>query len=191
MSSKSTRQTLQGRQAKVKRQEEDELEFLLNLEIAVIHDVMKFCGVKAVDVARDVRTINNRARSEGITFLTSTLPQLGKAVLSAFQSGRFERPSAFKSRGRSALPAFLSGLTKRCFDDVTGAFRGDAAGSDVVYGLMQICNLLKKYERPYTQKQMTDRLNKMKQVEDELPKTFTNEMSIDCRSILGLRPELC
>lgn len=118
---------------KSQRAKFDETKFYMGLLSCVICDVMKFVGVKTDEWQRDVEYINNRISCEGITFATVVLPQLGKAILSAFQSGRFKTPSLFERKRRSsALPAFLHGLTKRCFTD-DGCLIEDAGVCDAVW----------------------------------------------------------
>lgn len=167
-----------------------EVAFMKGLLSAVIRDVSKLTDVKVSDVQRDVNYINNRLDTEGTTFGTTVLPQFSKALLSAFQSGRFTRPSAFKAGGPGALPAFLHGLTKRCFTD-DGCLRGnDAVDSGVVWGIQQVCTLLKKYELPYSPHLVNEKYNNVKQVESELPKTFTtSSLDVRDRTVLALARE--
>lgn len=67
---------------------------------------------------RDLETAYARTRSEGLSFLTKTLPSFGKSVISALNTGLPLRITNFKKKGRkSALPSFLKGLTEEIFDD--------------------------------------------------------------------------
>lgn len=73
----------------------------------------------AADTNLDAVTLKyvlRRTRYEGIGFLTKTLPELSKAVLSGIESGRFYCPKSFKSYRKGAKPAYFAGLLSRIFD---------------------------------------------------------------------------
>jgi hypothetical protein len=163
---------------------------IARLYTEVITDVSKICGVKAVEATRDVNYLKHRLSNEGFPFVTIVLPQLGKAIGSAFQSGRLTRPGSFHGSGSGALPSFLQGLTSRVFDIETGALLDDASWI-CVWGLRQICFLMHKYQRPYTDTQVRDKLNHVMQVNSELPKTITAEsLSLDDRTVLALARDI-
>lgn len=161
-------------------------EFIPRLYENVITDISKECGVKATEAQRDVQTIKHRLSCEGYAFVTTVLPQLGKAIGSAFQSGRLMAPSSFhRMTGSQALPSFLQGLTRHVFD-IDGALLEDASELHVS-GLRQICFLMHKYQRPYTEEQERSTLNKMMQVNTSLPKTImASDLTLVDRTVLAL-----
>lgn len=55
----------------------------------------------------DIIYFRERLRREGITFLTITLPTLGKALEQSFRTNVFVCPSGFKRRRGTSLPEFL------------------------------------------------------------------------------------
>jgi len=76
------------------------------------------CFMKEVGFSpRDLDTLSRRTRSEGISFLTKTLPKLGKAFDVGLSSGFFNLPTIFSRRWRDKeIPAFCGSLFLRVFD---------------------------------------------------------------------------
>ena len=73
------------------------LEFYLQLYLRLHRDVAgAHASVITTEYARDVQTIERRARSEGLSFFTKTLPRLGKAVDSALSNGDMLQFTSFK-----------------------------------------------------------------------------------------------
>lgn len=60
-----------------------------------------------LDVSPRSITTFRRRLAEGLTFLTITMPSLGKAVEAGISTGRFECPTTFKRMGSTQLPQFL------------------------------------------------------------------------------------
>jgi len=54
--------------------------FYVGLLSAALKDVAITCNQSDTELARDILEIENRSKFEGITFLTRTLPSLGKAI---------------------------------------------------------------------------------------------------------------
>jgi hypothetical protein len=68
----------------------------------------------------DINTVQRRVEHEGLSFLTITLPDLGKATQKWLDQGRAGiHPSFHCGRGRS-LPAFMGGFFDRVFDRSSG-----------------------------------------------------------------------
>lgn len=74
----------------------------------------------------DIFTFKSRVAHEGMSFLTMTLPSMGKAIDKALlgDSDAFES-IPFKKRKDSKLPLFLGSLTRLVFTD-DGCVRSDA-----------------------------------------------------------------
>lgn len=83
-------------------------------------DLLKLAARLAIDMGlteRDVHTIESRFQQEGTSFLTKTLPLLGKALDKGLGSGVFKLPSQFKKITRSSeIPAFGGSLFRHVFD---------------------------------------------------------------------------
>lgn len=165
------------------------LAFFSRLFEAVINDVSKLCGVAPREAERDVKYLKLRLSNEGLSFVTSVLPQLGNAIGTAFQSGRFSSMSALKCRCRTALPSFLHGLTKQVFK-LDGSLRDDAS-SEAVWGLRQICFLVYKYDFPYPRSIEEEKILSMMQVDASLPKTITtSDLTLRGKTVLALARDI-
>lgn len=72
---------------------------------------------------RDVAEMQSRVRSEGISFLTKTLPSLGKAVDTALAKDSPLAVSGFELRPDSKIPKFLGCLLQQIFVDSKTSLR--------------------------------------------------------------------
>lgn len=109
---------------------------------AVLTDVKRLDpGAKGLD--RDLLTIEERVKNEGISFLTVTLPKLDRAVLDGLRSGRFASPTGFSKVRGTVIPRLFSGLTSGIFDPTSGLLLEDPDISKLK-SLRELCNLFKK-----------------------------------------------
>jgi hypothetical protein len=100
---------------------------------------------------RDIETLRSRFLSEGLSFLTKTLPKLGKALDMGLVSSRFNRPREFKSSHSSASkPAFLQAYFNLVFGD-DGLLRDEVPPLAVKH-LRQVLFFAYKLELPYDSK---------------------------------------
>lgn len=102
-------------------------------------------------VDRDCATIRSRFESEGMSFLTITLPSLDSALIQALALGRIT-PSMFQGfkpmkRGGN-LPALMSGFFMRIFE-TDGALKDEPCLDSIEY-LRVVLSLYKKLEIPCT-----------------------------------------
>jgi hypothetical protein len=101
------------------------------------------------DLDADRRTLCNRFAKEGLSFLTKTLPLLGKALDLGLVELRLQVPREFKTAHKcTSIPAFLQTYFRRIFD-VDGSLLEDA-DPDAVKHLRQILFMLYKLELPYS-----------------------------------------
>lgn len=129
------------------------------------------------ELRRDLSTLLERSDKEGLSFLTSTLPLLGKALLRAFETRTFSCPTGFKKRKGTAIPRFLGGLLTGVIGD-DGKLLYDVDHPSLT-DFLQICFLFYKVDLPYSAKQIKKVLKNFVEVEDEL-----KEMGIKDDSIL-------
>lgn len=123
---------------------------------------------------RDCLEIVNRVRSEGITFLTRTLPLLGKAIDKALlgDSAAFAT-TPFRKASGSALPLFLGDVLRRVFT-LTGTVRSDADPQSV--GLLrQLTFSFYKLDVPYDQKYNDEVITNFCEVDKSLPVWFNRQ----------------
>lgn len=124
------------------------MSYNLDLLINVLRDTIKVDDQGSVsDVERDVKTLRSRFKHEGLSFLTTTLPKLGKAVLKGFEEGYFKCPPGFKKRRGQATPRLFRGLLKYLFE-IDGRLRPDVDPAYVRH-VQTVCFLFYKCELPY------------------------------------------
>jgi hypothetical protein len=74
---------------------------------------------------RDINTVAMRVEHEGLSFLTITLPTLGKLFQRWLDQGRVTNHPAFMSERGGSLPRFLGGFFSRVFDRSSGLLLDD------------------------------------------------------------------
>jgi hypothetical protein len=153
-----------------------ELDLMVGITADLLADIAAAVGF---NVSRDVREVRRRCASEGASFLTKTLPALGKAFDNALSKSdtRMNYPG-FKAR--EGYSEFLSDLFVLVFDR-TGRSLSDACPSAVMY-IRQILYLWYKYELPYTPEQEASILDAFCETDAQLPSSV-----IDCPVIQGAR----
>jgi hypothetical protein len=107
---------------------------LMSLWSAMADDLAIACCTSAT---LDKKTVKRRVECEGLSFLTITLPDLGKATRKWLDQGRADiHPSFYYERGRS-LPAFLQGFFCRVFNPVSGVLL-DEPDIDAIFAINQL-----------------------------------------------------
>lgn len=131
----------------------------------VADDPLHVTSRKSLD--RDLLTLRKRFRSEGLSFLTKTLPKLGKALDLGLTSGRFSIPREFKhSHENVSIPAFLQAYFNLLFCEA-GELRSDAP-VEAVKHLRQVLFFAYKLEIEYTASQESSTLEKFKETDANL-----------------------
>jgi hypothetical protein len=86
----------------------DELQFCTELIVRLYRDLAARCVIPASSQLQDCKTLKQRSASEGMSFLTKTLPSLGKCLDKALASDcPFPEPVGFALRKNSRFPKFL------------------------------------------------------------------------------------
>ncbi len=125
---------------------------LVTLQQLVLADAGIRCGV---NTQRDSKTIASRVESEGISFLTITLPSFIDDLYRAIDDGGVS-PNMFPSfkKGKDMrIPVFLSGFMEQIFDSKGGQIlnAGDSRkAARAIQSVAQITGLSKKIELPCT-----------------------------------------
>lgn len=123
-------------------------EFYLDLcEQLIACDPLGTTSHKALK--KDIETLRSRFFSEGLSFLTKTLPKLGKALDHGLVKLRFQLPREFKhSHSNRSIPAFLQAY----FNLIFGADGSllDTAPPEAVKHLRQVLFFAYKLELPYS-----------------------------------------
>lgn len=111
---------------------------------------------------KDVQTFRKRTLHEGLTFLTVTLPKLGKALDAAYSTSEYCPPSGFVLSGNICppveIPVFLGKCLRRCFE-------GDPVAVDCY---RQLTMIFYKLEVGYDEETKAKALSNFKEVDRSL-----------------------
>jgi len=114
----------------------------------------------------DLRKIRSRVDSEGISFLTITLPRMGKAIDTALSMSTRLTISGFQKIPGTVIPKLFGNLLRRVFTD-DGLERVDA-DPVVLRALRQLVYFLYKLEIPYNESKTTRVIEDFVRVDAEL-----------------------
>jgi hypothetical protein len=133
-------------------------EFYSSIYCDLYIDIAEQCHVNLTESRLDLRKIRNRVVSEGLSFLTITLPRLGKAIDTALSKSTLLTISGFQKIPGTAIPKLFGSLLRRVFTDA-GSERINA-DPVALRALRQLVYFLYKLEIPYetskTQKVIDD-----------------------------------
>lgn len=110
----------------------------------VLTDVGALCHASTT---RDFNTITRRVDTEGLSFLTITLPTFAKDFERSLELGRVDSSLFVSFKKRLRLPAFLQGFTSQVFDPLTGFLRCTPS-VDAIQSVRQVCYLFSKLNLP-------------------------------------------
>lgn len=139
----------------------------LRLFQASHRDVASALAYPTVEFGRDAREIAHRFQKEGLSFLTKTIPSLGKAIDIALSTGAALRCRGFKLKRGTQIPQFLGCLIEQVFDP-SGHERSDAS-VEALRWLRELAFLCYKLAVPTTEKQNNDVIELFKKTDRELP----------------------
>jgi hypothetical protein len=144
----------------------DEIELIA----ALLHDVQTSHGVVFNTRACELtcKKVRKRCSKEGISFLTKTLPKLGKALDKAlsFSSSLNSVELGFKSQLGSKLPIFMGEFFNKVLSPSGDSLPNPCAECIIV--LRQVLYLFYKYKLPYTDEQEQLVLSQFEKTEQEL-----------------------
>jgi len=128
-------------------------DYLKFMEVVYIDATMK-CVADVSDL-RDLETLRSRVKSEGMSFLTITLPQFARDFERSIAIGYVDSTFFRSFRKNGSIPAFLQGMTSQVFDRDTGRMYDNVNPqiggpssdiSTVVESVRQLCLTFKKVE---------------------------------------------
>nr|QDH91361.1 MAG: RNA-dependent RNA polymerase [Leviviridae sp.] len=93
----------------------------------------------------DINTVLMRVEHEGLSFLTITLPDYGKAIRKWLDQGQVTIHSSFRKERGGELPLFLGGFLSRVFDRNSGVLLDDPC-IDSIRALQQLTLLFSKIQ---------------------------------------------
>lgn len=167
-----------------------DLEFYLAVFLSIYNDVVdNHASICSRECARDVETIVNRFESEGVSFLTKTLPRLGKCLDKALSQGEPLQCPSFAKKKDTQLPAFLGWLFSEVFD-ATGTERSDASVM-AVKQLRQILFVFYKLEIPYARERTEAVLRSFVETDESLDWKVEDLRGIDLEVARNARTLVC
>lgn len=107
-----------------------------------------------------------RYEREGMSFLTKTLPRLGKALDKALLGEHCLDVIGFRKKPGTNLPLFMGELFQLVFSSDGRVLPDPCVGS--IRHLRQICYLFYKYKLPYTNKQENEVISSFERTEEEI-----------------------
>lgn len=170
------------------RNHKSHTELLLGIyEVLITQDMVRQYDDRSF--LRDFNRIRRRTESEGLSFLTKTLPSFAKAIDNALVTGRLTCIEAFKKGKDTAYPLFLSGLLSRVFEK-DGLVKTDPCIS-AVKDLRQILYLLYKYEINHKEEVNEAVVKDFIKVDQELSQAaWRRSSSSDDSSAMGINSRL-
>jgi len=139
---------------------------LLELLTYILKDVVSWCPAN-VSVLRDLQTLQARVETEGVSFLTITLPQFCRDFEQALQQGVIGSTHFRNFRKRGLIPAFLQGITSHVFDQESGRLRNEV-NPIFIEAVRHVCLAFKKLELPCTPARESAALDNFVRVEQSL-----------------------
>lgn len=150
-------------------------EFYLNLCSALIVDD-PFAANSQKLLTKDLEVLTKRFFAEGLSFLTKTLPKLGKALDLGLVEMKFNIPRGFKTQKDGNRPAFLQAYFNLIFSE-DGSLRPDASPEAVLH-LRQILFFAYKLNLPYHPDQESVVIDRFKETDDGLNLQLSEELEL-------------
>lgn len=158
----------------------------LHRAVAIWQLLVQDTELSAYVTAEDLLCFKRRALAEGMKFLTVTLPALGKALDTAFESGTLVLPVGWRPAKDHVYPKFLEGCWKKLFNS-NGEPTWVVPGTDVnlphyllreqgaaVGCIRQLTYAFYKYEQPWTDEQAESTFDAFKSTEHDLRALLTD-----------------
>jgi len=113
---------------------------LMHLWRELANELASFCCTSAI---RDYKTVAERCKHEGVSFLTITLPAFAKDFERSLEQGKTDPTLFVGFRRRGGLPLFLGGFLDQVFDRETGVLLDDPS-VDCILSIRQLTMLYGK-----------------------------------------------
>jgi len=126
-------------------------------------DLAILCRTSAT---RDKKTVARRIEHEGLSFLTITLPDYGKAIQKWLDLGQAGSHPSFTS-GRGGLPLFLEGFLTQVFDRSTGVLLSEPS-IDAIFSLRQLTLAFGKISLPCSDVRVRKAMQKFIECESDV-----------------------
>ncbi len=147
---------------------------LIELWQAMADDLSAMHGVST---HRDGKTVSERVDTEGLSFLTITLPTFSQDFVRSLAQGYIGSSHFRGFKRKGGLPAFLQGFLCRVFDAQSGIILDDPC-VDSVFAIQQLCCSFKKLNMQCTPSRRRAAFTEFIKCEDEL-KQLDREWTTD------------
>jgi len=145
---------------------------LTSLWSVLAADAADTCCTSAL---RDINTVSERVKHEGESFLTISLPSLGKSTQKWIDSGEVGINSAFARDRGGRLPRFLGGFFCRVFDRDSGLLLDEPCVASI-RAIRQLTLFFGKIELACSPARMTQAIKNYLECEHEV-RLFDTELS--------------
>lgn len=136
--------------------------------MTLLGEVLKDMGTRCcTSTSRDRKTIAARYQTEGLSFLTITLPSFCSDLQKGLDMGKVDSTLFVGYAKNGCLPKMLWGFTSLVFDSVTGVLL-DEPSHDAIYAVKQVTQLLAKINVPCTDARNVAAIDKYIKCEQEL-----------------------
>jgi hypothetical protein len=141
------------------------LKSLVLLWLTLSEELGQWCSTSTT---LDGKTVERRIETEGLSFLTITLPSFGTTFEQCLDKGCVE-PGDFLGFKKSSgpLPRFLGGFLAQCFDRQSGLLRSDV-NVDCVFAIRQLTKIFSKLQLPCADFRVRDAFKNYIRVEKEV-----------------------
>jgi hypothetical protein len=124
-------------------------------------------AMHGVSTHRDSLTVTKRVNTEGLSFLTITLPTFCTDFERSLADGCIGSGQFLGFKRNGGLPAFLQGFLRRIFDAQSGTLL-ESPCVDSIIAIRQLTCLFKKLDLPCTDSRQRKALTRYLECEDEL-----------------------
>jgi len=123
----------------------------------------------------DINTVRSRVKHEGLSFLTITLPDFGKAIQKWLDQGQVGTHPAFLAERGGSLPRFLGGFFNRVFDRNSGSLLTDPC-IDSIIALRQLTLMFGKIDLDCSKERQVEAIRRYVECENDV-RQFDSEVS--------------
>ncbi len=143
----------------------------------VAHELGDWCRVSAT---KDIETVLRRTKTEGVSFLTITLPAFGKDFDEALDLRQVDHTHFVGFRRLGGTPRFLGGFLDLVFDRCTGTMLADPS-LDAIFAVRQLSRLFSKILLECSDERTQHAFDAYQSIENELEEACHGWSQVDTR----------
>lgn len=123
-------------------------------------------ALKQTEIVRDLECLHTRFRNEGLSFLTKTIPALGRAIDYALANGSILQAPSFSRKKGSKLPKFIGWLIGQVFSAEGSEL--DHSSATALMHIRQLLGFLSKLEMPYAEHEESRVIDQFVKADEEV-----------------------